>query len=168
MSLQSTQRFLSLFIRSSGLFAGALSGRRVGRSVLRNFCFLAIVIALFSTLSVRAEDEEELPPESQYVAVEPAFVTNYGGPGRLRYMKVEVSLRVKGEQGEISVTRHMPAIRDALLNLFALQTNDTIGTAVGKEGLRKQAFQSIDSLLAVEDGESLAEDLLFTEFVIHR
>lgn len=119
------------------------------------------------SLSAFAEDDEEVPPESIYVSVEPAFVTNYGGPGRLRYMKIEVSLRVIGPEGEASVTRHMPAIRDALLTLFSIQTDGTIGSADGKESLRVESLGRVHELLAEEDGESLAEDLLFTEFVVH-
>ena len=96
-------------------------------------CCMALLLAV----PVFAEDEEEgeaVP--STYVAIEPPFVTNYGGPGRLRYMKVEVSLRIQGSpEASAAIERHMPHIRDTLLNLFAIQTDDTINNAQGKEGL---------------------------------
>ena len=134
-----------------------------GKAILVALCCLAAMVGL----PAMAEDEEGVPPESIYVSVDPAFVTNYGGPGRLRYMKIEVSLRVTGPAGEASVTRHMPAIRDALLTLFSIQTDSSIGTAQGKEALRVESLDKVHALLSDEDGESLAEDLLFTEFVVH-
>lgn len=131
----------------------------------------ALLLALASwpaTAIAEDEEDEELKPDSIYVAIEPAIVTNYGGPGRLRYMSVEVSLRVSGIPGEESVKRHMPLVKDALLNLFAIQTNDSIGTAEGKEALRVTSYDQVTALLAEEDKESLLEDLLFTGFVVYR
>lgn len=131
---------------------------------------LALSVSTIGSTAAMAEDEEdeELTPESIYVPIEPAMVTNYGGPGRLRYMSVEVSLRVSGIPGEESVKRHMPLIKDALLNLFAIQTNDSIGSAEGKEALRVTSYDQVTSLLSEEDNESLLEDLLFTGFVVYR
>ena len=145
-----------------GSSARALQGLHLPAWLLALCCLFTLVSS-----PTFAEDEEGVPPESIYVSVDPAFVTNYGGPGRLRYMKIEVSLRVTGSEGEASVTRHMPAIRDALLTLFSLQTDNSIGSAEGKEQLRVDSLDKVHSLLAEEDGESLAEDLLFTEFVVH-
>ena len=106
--------------------------------------------------------------QSSYVAIEPALVTNYGGPGRLRYMSVEVSLRVSGVEAENSVLHHMPQIKDTLLNLFAVQTNETIETAEGKETLRQQSFEAVSSVLLEEEKEMHLEDILFTSFVVYR
>ncbi len=132
---------------------------------------LLCCLALLVTSPVLAEDEEEegeaVP--STYVAIEPPFVTNYGGPGRLRYMKVEVSLRIQGSpEASAAIERHMPHIRDTLLNLFAVQTDDTINNAQGKEGLRQQAFTDVNTMLDSEEDPGILEDLLFTGFVVQR
>ena len=135
--------------------------------LLKVWLFMACLLGSIS--QVHAEDEEsEETPESIYVEVLPAFVTNYGGPGRLRYMQIEVTLRVSGAAGEESVNRHMPKIRDHLLTLFSEQTNETIGDATGKEALRKASYKKIKTMLKKEDGESLLEDILFTSFVVNR
>lgn len=129
------------------------------------------IVLLFTSWSVSAEEEDEEEGEvvpSIYVAVDPAFVSNYGGPGRLRYMKVEVSLRVKGPEGEASINHHLPNIKDSLLSLFSIQTNETLGTATGKEGLRIEALAKINALLIEEDKTSHLEDVLFTSFVVER
>lgn len=122
----------------------------------------------FASSHVLADEDEELLAQSIYVAIEPALVTNYGGPGRLRYMSVDVSLRVSGIDGEQSVKHHMPIIKDALLNLFAIQSNETVDTAEGKEALRQQSFAAVSAILAEEEKKSLLEDILFTSFVVYR
>ncbi len=130
--------------------------------------YVILLLAVLSTLSisnVHAEDDEAENPASRYVEVKPAFVTNFGGPGRLRYVKVEVTLRVLGAEGEAQVEHHLPYIRDALLSLFAIQTSDTIGSAEGKESLRQQALAEVQRVTAEEDDNSFIEDLLFTSFV---
>ena len=129
---------------------------------------LILFLALGSSWNVFAADEEVLSPQSIYVAIEPALVTNYGGPGRLRYMSVDVSLRVSGVEGEQNVKHHMPYIKDAILNLFAIQTSETLDTAGGKEALRKESFTAVNAILLEEQKESLLEDMLFTSFVVYR
>lgn len=124
--------------------------------------------AVYGSGSVLAGEDEEPLAQSIYVAIEPALVTNYGGPGRLRYMSVEISLRVIGIDGEQSVKHHMPYIKDALLNLFAIQSNETVDTAEGKEILRQQSFDAVSAILSEEEKESLLEDILFTSFVVYR
>ena len=130
---------------------------------------LLVAAVLVGGSNVYAEDEEDAEAvPSKYMPIEPALITNFGGPGRLRYMKVEVTLRVNGEEGEAQVTRHMPNIKDTLLTLFAVQTSESIGTAQGKDQLRKSALKEVNGMLAEEDSESHVTDLLFTSFVAHQ
>jgi len=129
---------------------------------------ILVLLLIFLPFGLWAEDDEDVPPATRYVEVEPVFVTNYGGLDRLAYMKVQVTLRVLGAEGEAQVKRHMPYIKDTLLSLFAVQTNESISSAEGKEGLRKQSHQAVSEILAAEDETSLLEDLLFTSFVAQR
>ncbi len=132
-----------------------------------------LLVILVSPGWAMAEDEDSDGEEgdtvqSTYIEVQPAFVTNYGGADRLRYMKVAVTLRVLGVEGEEQVNHHMPYIKDALLGLFAVQTSSSIGSAEGKEELRQQALTSVSTILEDEDKTSYLQDLLFTSFVAHR
>ena len=128
---------------------------------------LLFLVALCLSFAVQGEDEEaqEGVTDTRYVEVKPAFVTNFGGPGRLRYIKVEVTLRVVGAEGEQQVNRHSPNIKDSLLNLFAIQTSDSMSGAAGKEALRQAALVEVQRVLVEEDETSHVEDLLFTSFV---
>lgn len=134
----------------------------------KQMLLLVLLIALIVPLRSLAGEEDSTVQQSIYVAIEPALVTNYGGPGRLRYMSVDVSLRVSGIEGEERVKHHMPYIKDAILNLFAIQTNATLDTAKGKETLRKETFEAVESILLEEKEKSLLEDILFTSFVVYR
>jgi len=131
---------------------------------------LLVLLVLCVAFAVHAEDGDEENAglvETRYIEVNPAFVTNFGGPGRLRYIKVEITLRVAGEDGEQQVNRHLPNIKDSLLNLFAIQTSDSISGAEGKEVLRQAALGEVSRVLVEEDEASHVEDLLFTSFVAH-
>ena len=139
-----------------------------GLSQYKQWVFVVLLVVLVSPLGVLANDDSSMLTKSIYVAIEPALVTNYGGPGRLRYMSVDVSLRVSGVEGEQQVKHHMPYIKDAILNLFATQTNETLDTADGKEALRKETFEAVKSILLKEQKDSLLEDILFTSFVVYR
>lgn len=139
-----------------------------GLSQYKQWVFVVLLVVLVSPLGVLADDDSSMLTKSIYVAIEPALVTNYGGPGRLRYMSVDVSLRVSGVEGEHQVKHHMPYIKDAILNLFATQTNETLDTADGKEALRKETFEAVKSILLKEQKDSLLEDILFTSFVVYR
>ena len=147
-------------------------GVSVERSIASNQCislfFILVLGMLLGSQGISAAEDEEIATQSSYVAIEPALVTNYGGPGRLRYMSVEVSLRVSGVEAENSVSHHMPQIKDTLLNLFAVQTNETIETAESKETLRQQSFEAVSSVLLEEEKEMHLQDILFTSFVVYR
>ena len=139
-----------------------------GLGQYKQMLLLVLLIALVSPMKTVADEKDSAVPQSVYVAIEPALVTNYGGPGRLRYMSVDVSLRVSGVEGEENVKHHMPYIKDAILNLFATQTSTTLDTAEGKEALRKETYEAVKSILLEEQKESLLEDILFTSFVVYR
>lgn len=144
-------------------------------SMLLKLCkWFLLSMMLTLPVSAWAEDEEAAEDsavlekvKTEYLDLEPAFVTNYGGTGRLRFLRAEVSLRVI-EGKKAPVLRHMPAIRDKLIRLLARQTDDEVSTVEGKELLRQSALKSIQEFLEVEEGENSVTDLLFGKFIIQR
>jgi flagellar FliL protein len=140
---------------------------------------LVILISLFSCLSVMAEEKEQ---EEQgeaggepavlerpiYIPVKPAFVVNYGGPGKLKYMKLEISLRAKDTASSNAIRHHMPLIRDFLVKEFSRLQDEDVDTQQGKESVRLAALEGIKQLLKEEDGEEGVTGLFFNNFVIQR
>ena len=104
----------------------------------------------------------------QYVEIFPSLVVNYGGPGRLKYLKLDLSIRVADVESAEQVKHHMPFVRNNLLMLFAKQTEETIGTVEGKELLRQTALEEVRKVISDMDGFQGVEDLLYTNFIVQR
>lgn len=105
-----------------------------------------------------------------YVQLGPSFVTNYDGAGRLKYLKVDVNVRIK-QQAEDTLREHMPYLRNQLVVLFSQQLEEDLTSIAGKELLREQALQTVKEGLIRLDSEELADqvsDLFFTAFVVQR
>jgi flagellar protein FliL len=103
-----------------------------------------------------------------YVPVKPAFVINYGGSGKLQYMKIEISLRVGDASSANAARHHMPLVRDALVKLFSRQTDADIDTPDGKERLRLRALKTVQDMIMEEDGEQGVINLFFSHFVVQK
>lgn len=103
-----------------------------------------------------------------YVPVKPAFVVNYGEPGKLKYLKLEVSLRVKDTPASNAVRHHMPLIRDYLVREFSRLMDEDVDTQTGKEAVRVAALEGLQTLIEEEDGVQGITDLYFNNFVVQR
>ncbi len=115
------------------------------------------------------EDGEPLPAaKAIYVPIKPAFVVNYGGQGRLRYLKAEISLRVADAAVENAVRHHLPYIRNEIILLFSKQTEEVLDTLEGKELLRQQALEAINLVLETEAEGNQVTDLYFNQLVIQK
>lgn len=128
---------------------------------------------LLAVNTVYAQDEEggdASPPKSSiYIPIIPAFVVNYGGKGKLRYIKLEVSLRVQDTISSNSVRHHMPLIRDYLVREFSRLDDVDVDTQQGKELVRVAALEGVQALLAEEEGEEVEiTGLYFNNFVVQR
>lgn len=89
-----------------------------------------------------------------YIAISPPLIVNYGGPGKVRYIKAELSLRTENAADATEVMHHLPLIRDRLVSILSAQSEDVISTAEGKEYLRVYALAEINkALLKVEGHE---------------
>ena len=132
---------------------------------------VAVWLVLFTGSHAWAQEEEgaeAAPARAIYIPLKPPFVVNYGGRGRLRYLKAELSVRVASASGANSIRHHMPYIRNQIILLFSKQTEQTLDTQEGKEMLRQEALQAIHEILEEEDGESELVDLYFNQLVLQK
>ncbi|MDB6062614.1 MAG: flagellar basal body-associated protein FliL-like protein [Verrucomicrobiaceae bacterium] len=136
---------------------------------------LLFIASFFLALGAQANSEEKKEGEgaatssSEYLDIKPALITNYGGPGPIHFIKVEIALRVgKDPEAGLKVAHHMPHIRHELVMLFSRQTEDSIGTMEGKEQLRKDALAAVQKVVQEEEGKPIVEDLLFNNFIVQR
>lgn len=136
--------------------------------VLALLAGLVLSLAASSLVAQDEEGEAAPPPRAIYIPLKPPFVVNYGGVGRLRYLKAELSVRVMSSTGANSIRHHMPYIRNQLILLFSKQTEETLDTQEGKEMLRQEALQAIHGILEEEDGESELVDVYFNQLVLQK
>ncbi len=87
-----------------------------------------------------------------YIAIAPPLIVNYGGPGKVRYIKAELSLRAENATDATEVMHHLPLIRDRLVSILSAQTEEVISTAEGKEYLRVYALAEINKALLKVEG----------------
>ena len=149
-----------------------LSNSPLSRIQWRVFLTAAIsvwLIAMAGSSAWAQEDEAAAAPaRAIYIPLKPPFVVNYGGRGRLRYLKAELSVRVASASGANSIRHHMPYIRNQIILLFSKQSEQTLDTQEGKEMLRQEALQAIHEILEEEDGESELVDLYFNQLVLQK
>lgn len=89
-----------------------------------------------------------------YIPLEPPLVVNYGGPGKARFIRVELSLRAENAADATEVMHHLPLIRDRLVSILSAQTEEVVSTAEGKEYLRAYALAEINTALLKVVGHS--------------
>ena len=132
--------------------------------------YLSILLLAFSFSwsTAHAQEEEEAPAvaaPSAYVNLVPALVGNYGAGEKRKYYKADIALRVKADN-VAKVEYHEPLIRDQLIQLFAQQTDENMGSNEGKEAMRQAALVQVQNILKEEEGEILVDDLLFNNLIV--
>ncbi len=136
---------------------------------------LLIVLAVFTGSITLAEEEategEEgvVAPSAIYIPLKPEFVVNFGGAGKLKYLKTNVTLRLGSSEAANSVRHHLPFIRNNLVMLFTAQTDETLESQDGREAMRTTALAEIRELLQKEDelAPELIVDVLFNSLTWH-
>lgn len=141
----------------------------------RNTVFV-LVLALYAMMAgpALAEAEAEVEPEQRgitdYIAMEPAFVTHVGAPGnKIVYLKAAVTLRAARESTRAALETHMPRLRHELVMLFGEQTDvDQVTSQQGQQALREEAATRINAVLEEQQTDESIAGVLFTEFVVQR
>lgn len=101
----------------------------------------------------------------QYLPLAPAFVVNLADEGSPRYLQAEIQVSTRDPQTLRELETHMPAVRNALLMLFARQTQAELRTAEGRERLQEETLAAINGVLEQESGAGGVEGVFFTNFV---
>jgi len=134
---------------------------------------MAVLATTFSSPFVHSkegegkQEEKAAPPGAVYYNLSPPFIVSIKGEKRLRFLKVDISLRFQTKEAEERVTRNMPQIRNDLIMLLSSQPESALVTTEGKEKIRQDAFKKIQDILTKIEGSSEGlRDLLFMNFVI--
>lgn len=106
--------------------------------------FILLTSLLFSSLASASGGGNEPAEGINYIPVTPALIVNYGGPGRVRFIKAELSIRTETGEDAKEIMHHLPIIRDTLINILSAQTEESVNSPDGKEALRLQALAEIN------------------------
>lgn len=102
-----------------------------------------------------------------YVSFEPPLVVKFPSGDPARYLQVTVQAKTRDELMKASMEANVPAIRDALLTLFAQQSSAELATPEGKEALRAKALEAVRNIMKNEGKKpDQIEGIFFTSFVI--
>lgn len=140
-------------------------------SILKYASFrLGFLLLMVTAVGAVGQEDGEVAatPQPIYLPIKPAFVVNYGGEGRLRYIKAELTVRLTTSAAASGVRHHLPYIRNNLVRLFAGQTDETIESQEGKEALRTEALKEIQKIVMDEEGVDGVEEVLFTSLIIQK
>jgi len=131
-------------------------------------------LATTPAMATSDNDEEESPAEeariTDYIELEPDFVTNVGAPDQqMKYLKAAVTLRASQTTTRAAVESHMPRLRHELVMLFGEQTDlDLLTSNEGKQALKEAAIQRINAVLEQQQTGEQIDDVVFTTFVVQR
>ncbi|MDO3381439.1 flagellar basal body-associated FliL family protein [Gilvimarinus algae] len=129
---------------------------------------LALLLLLAGAASWAQDDQEGSVEGSIYIPMQPPFVVNYGGTGRLKYLKTELSVRVNDVHTAASVRHHMPLLRNAMVMLFSRQSEESITTQQGVEQLRETAKEEIIALLETEQSANDVLEIYFNNLIVQK
>ena len=112
------------------------------------------------------EEVMEEPEMAIYHELHPAFVANFSGKSKKKYMQVYIVALANEESVIEDLKLHMPAVRNDILMTLSRTKSDDIETVEGKEMLRQKVLTTVKGTMMNKTGkEESIKDLYFTKFV---
>lgn len=141
-----------------------LEERKVRNMLKRYVAQIIIAFAMLFAAPVFANSEEG--PTLAYFTLEPDLTTNFYTKGKkLGYIQVRIDIMVANSTDLPIIELHQPLIRDAVVELLGMQSEETITSLPGREDLRKSLVEQLNSILLPETGRTIIADLLFTKYL---
>jgi len=99
--------------------------------------------------------------------MDPAFTASFADDEEAQFLQLSLNVATTEKDVEEAITQHMPAIRNALVMLFASQKAADLRGRDGKEKLRQQALEEVNRVLEHSAGKKAGvKDVFFTSFVM--
>lgn len=108
---------------------------------------------------------EMMEKQAIYHDLHPAFVANFTGNSKKKYMQVYVVAMAEEQEVIDKLEMHMPVIRNNILMTLSRKTSDEISTVEGKEELRQEVLDVVQNTMVDITGDEGVKDLFFTKFV---
>jgi flagellar protein FliL len=134
----------------SRVFISKLLARKISQ------CLLACW-ALIATFAAASGGGQSFAEGVNYLPIKPSVTANYGGEGKIRYIKADISMRVESKHAAEEVTHHMPVVRDTLIMYMSSLTDADVSSGEGKGAVRQEALRRLNEALDLQMGHA-AED----------
>jgi flagellar protein FliL len=141
------------------------NGKRLVLIAGATVAFAAAAMLLFQYLgpaAARSPIQNPVAIDSSYLKLPDIFVNLASGPGRPRFLKLGVSLEIKGEEQAARIKKNMPRIVDSFqIYLRELRVEDLNGSA-GMFLLKEELMRRVNTQLA----PARIENVLFEEMLV--
>src|SRR5690625_5314930 len=97
---------------------------------------LALLALTWASAGAWAQAEDQTAG-GVYISLGESLVVNYGGQGRLKYLRADISLRAANSRDAGIVRHHLPFIRGNLVLLFISQDEQADKTQILREQVRQ-------------------------------
>lgn len=101
-----------------------------------------------------------------YVDFDPAFTVAMEGSARAKYLQISVSALTYYEESYQLLKDHAPLLRSELILLFNSKEPSQLETPEGKEALRQEVKDKIETVLIDMDEEVNIDSIYFTKFIM--
>lgn len=101
-----------------------------------------------------------------FYALDPSFVVNIDDGNMVRFLQVQVEVRLHDATAMDRIKTFQPRIRNDLIMLLSAQQRDTLRTPEGRQQLQVQVKDAINKVLTEESGSAGVDAVYFTKLVL--
>lgn len=110
--------------------------------------------------------KEPVKGDAIYISVKEPFLVNIKSGKRSRMMQIRLQFMVRSKQAEDLVKKHMPLLRNDLLDYFSVADAEVVQTREGRNALKQGALETAQTVIREQAGFDAIEMVLFTGFVV--
>lgn len=132
----------------------------------RRWLALLCLVSSFLWLPVQAQDFNFSPAQAQYLDLQPEFVLNYGQDGRVRFLRMEVTLVMIDESDVIDTGYHSAGLRHiVVMNVTGAQHAD-LHDLGRRDALRERILDDMRAYMNRETGRPMIQQVLFSNLIL--
>lgn len=139
---------------------------RFSRRLLTVFWAMLMVTASPASAQESEAEGGDVSTGEQYVDLQPEFILNYGLDGRLRYLRLEVTLLLNDATAATNANHHAPELRHIVVMNVSRTARSDLQTSAGRQSLRQRLAEDMQALLNDETGEPMVRDVLFSNLIL--
>ncbi|MFY0664279.1 MAG: flagellar basal body-associated FliL family protein [Natronospirillum sp.] len=117
-------------------------------------------------LPASAQDFNFTPAQAQYLDLQPEFVLNYGQDGRVRFMRLEVTLVMIDEAGVIQAGYHSAGLRHIVVMNVTKSQHADLHDLTRRDALRERILDDMREYMNRETGMPMIQQVLFSNLIL--